>query len=321
MSFSDLRKKSGTSALADLTAKMEKMNQNQGGGYQNDDDRYWRHTPDKDGNASATIRFLPAPEGEDVPFVRLWDHFFKGPGGHYVENSLTTLGQDDPVSKFNSVLWKASDDKESPERKQASAQKRRLNYIANILVIKDPANPENEGKVFLYKFGKKIFNKIQAAMHPTDEEIEENNATPINPFDLWEGANLMLKVKKVAGYPNYDDSKFTAKKPAASSDDELEAIWRQEHKLQDLLDLKNFKSYDELKARLEKVLGHAIDDDGKPAARKKAVDSDFAATPAFKERAAPEAKEDRAPWDDESTTTGDVGMSEDEDEFFKNLGA
>lgn len=176
----------------------------------NADERFWKPTVDKSQNGSAIIRFLPAPANEDVPFVRYWDHGFQGPGGWYIEKSLTTIGQDDPVSEYNSKLWNSGRDE---DKETARKQKRRLHYISNVLVIKDPGNPDNEGKVFLYEYGKKIFDMINSSMHP---EFEDEEA--VNPFDLWEGSNFRLRIRQVEGYRNYDKSSFD--EPTALSTDE-----------------------------------------------------------------------------------------------------
>jgi hypothetical protein len=244
MSF-DALKKSRSSSLDKLNAQLEKVSQKS---YSDPNEgKFWKPTRDKAGNGFAIIRFLPASEGEEMPFVRIWDHGFQGPTGlWYIENSLTTLNQDDPVSEYNSKLWNSGIDS---DKEQARKQKRRLKYVANIQVIKDGANPENDGKVFLYQFGKKIFDKLNDLMNPQFED-----ETPVNPFDLWEGANFRLKIRQFEGYPNYDKSEFDS--PSALSDDdaELERIWKQQHSLQELLDPKNFKSYAELKAKLYRVL-------------------------------------------------------------------
>jgi len=228
-----------------LTAAAEKVSGNQ---KQNNgpDERYWKPTVDKAGNGSAIIRFLPAPQGEDVPFVRYWDHGFQGPGGWYIEKSLTSIGLDDPVGELNSKLWNSGleSDKET-----ARKQKRRLHYVSNILVVSDPAAPHNEGKVFLYEFGKKIFDKINDMMHP---QFEDEDA--VNPFDFWEGANFRLRIRQVEGYRNYDKSAFDSSSQLAA-DDQLESIWKTQHPLAEILDSKNFKSYEELQQKLNRVLG------------------------------------------------------------------
>jgi hypothetical protein len=246
MSFSDLKKQS---KLGNLTAKLvkevEKMNNN---GSSSGDDRLWKLECDKSGNGYAVIRFLPAPEGEDLPFVKLYSHAFQGPGGWYIENSLTTLGQKDPVSEYNTMLWNNGTD---AGKEAARKQKRKLTYVANIYVVKDPANPENEGKVFLYKFGKKIFDKLTAAMQP---EFEDEEA--IDPFDFWGGANFKLKAKNVAGYRNYDSSEFARPDALLDDDDAMEAIWKRQYSLAELVAADQFKDYDALKKRLDYVLGN-----------------------------------------------------------------
>ena len=245
MSFADLKKQSKLGSLTQkLVKEVEKLN-NTGG---NTDDRLWKLDVDKSGNGYAVIRFLPAPEGEDLPFVKLYSHAFQGPGGWYIENSLTTLSQKDPVSEYNTLLWNNGTDS---GKETARRQKRKLTYVSNIYVVKDPANPENEGQVFLYKYGKKIFDKITTAMQP---EFEDEDA--IDPFDFWQGANFKLKAKNVAGFRNYDSSEFAAVSPVLQDDDALEALWKKENSLQEFVAADQFKSYDELKKRLEYVLGN-----------------------------------------------------------------
>jgi hypothetical protein len=245
MSFADLKKQSKLGSLtAKLVKEVEKLNNTNG----NNDDRLWKLDVDKSGNGYAVIRFLPAPDGEDLPFVKLYSHAFQGPGGWYIENSLTTLSQKDPVSEFNTQLWNNGTD---AGKETARKQKRKLTYISNIYVVKDPANPENEGKVFLFKYGKKIFDKLTAAMQP---EFEDEEA--IDPFDFWQGANFKLKAKNVAGYRNYDSSEFASVTPLLDDDDALEALWKKENSLQEFVAADQFKSYDDLKKRLEYVLGN-----------------------------------------------------------------
>jgi|TARA_B100000424_G_scaffold13693_1_gene10077 hypothetical protein len=214
-----------------------------------DDDRFWKPTRDKAGNGYAVVRFLPAKEGEDLPWVRYWDHGFKGPTGlWYIENSLTSIGQDDPVSESNSVLWNSGRDE---DKALARERKRRLHYISNVLVVSDPENPQNEGKVFLYQFGKKIFDKIMDVMQPqfADEQ-------PVNPYDFWEGADFKIKIRKVEGWVNYDKSEFS--KPAAlfeGDEARLTEVYNKLYSLQDFLKPENYKTYDELKMKLNRVLG------------------------------------------------------------------
>ena len=195
-----------------LVKEVEKMNTTSGGS----DERLWKPEVDKTGNGYAVIRFLPAPNGEELPWAKMYTHAFQGPGGWYIENSLTTIGQKDPLGEINRELWNAGGEG-SPEREQARKQKRKLSYYSNIYVVQDKANPENEGRVFLYKYGKKIFDKIMEAMQPEFEDEQ-----PINPFDFWQGANFKLKIKKVAGYWNYDSSEFDSVAPLLDDDDALE---------------------------------------------------------------------------------------------------
>lgn len=242
--FSSL-KKNRSKTLDKLNSQLEKISSKS---YQDPNaGKFWKPTRDKAGNGFAVIRFLPAPQGEEMPFVRLWDHGFQGPTGlWYIENSLTTLNQDDPVSEFNSKLWNSGVES---DKDQARKQKRRLKYTANIYVVKDSGNPENEGKVFLYQFGKKIFDKLNDLMNPTFEDED-----PVNPFDLWEGANFRLKIRQFEGYPNYDKSEFDPAAPLSEDDAELERIWGEQHSLEEIVSEKNFKSYAELKTKLYRVL-------------------------------------------------------------------
>ena len=244
MSFSDLKKQSKLGSLTSkLVKEVEKMNTAGGG----EDDRLWKPELDKTGNGFAVIRFLPAPESEELPWAKIYTHAFQGPGGWYIENSLTTLGQKDPVSEYNRELWNSGSDK---DKETVRKQKRKLSYYSNIYVVKDPVNPSNEGKVFLFKFGKKIFDKIMEAMQP---EFEDE--TPINPFDFWQGANFKLKIVKKDGYWNYDKSEFDRVSPLLDDDDALEALWKKEYSLSAVTAPDQFKSYDDLEKRLKYVLG------------------------------------------------------------------
>ena len=244
MSFSDLKKQSSLGSLTQkLVKEVEKMNNTSGGA----DERLWKPEMDKTGNGYAVIRFLPAPEGEELPWAKMYSHAFQGPGGWYIENSLTTLGQKDPVSEHNRELWNSGLDS---DKDTVRKQKRKLSYYANIYVVQDKANPQNEGKVFLYKFGKKIFDKVMEAMQP---EFEDE--TPINPFDFWQGANFKLKLKKVQGYWNYDSSEFDRPGPLLDDDDALEALWKKEYSLAEIVAADQFKSYEQLENRLKMVLG------------------------------------------------------------------
>jgi hypothetical protein len=246
-SFSQL-KSSRKSSLEKLTGELTKM---QSGSQQSNgpDERFWTPTVDKMGNGVAVIRFLPAPKDEDVPFVRIFSHGFKGPtGSWYIENSRTTIGESDPVSDLNTKLWNSGIES---DKDLARDQKRKLHFISNILVVKDPSNPENEGKVFLYKFGKKIFDKLNDLMNPAFDDEE-----PVNPFDFWEGANFRLKIRQVDGYRNYDKSDFDTSSSVSDDDSELENIWNLQYSLQEFVDPKNFKSYEELQNKLDRVLGN-----------------------------------------------------------------
>jgi hypothetical protein len=263
-SFANLKRNS--SQFDKLTKAVESVNNQSVEAGSKEDTRFWQPEVDKAGNGMAVIRFLPAPsiDGEDgLPWVRVFNHGFQGPGGWYIENSLTTLNQKDPVSEYNSTLWNSGIE---ANKEIARKQKRKLTYIANILVISDPTNPSNEGQIKLYKFGKKIFDKISEAMNP-----EFADETPVNPFDMWEGANFKLKIRNVEGYRNYDKSEFADKSALFEGDDsKLEELWKQEYSLKEFLEPKQFKPYEVLKARLDKVLGF---DGGAVAPKTKAEDA------------------------------------------------
>jgi hypothetical protein len=244
MSFSNLKKQSSLGSLTSkLVKEVEKMNNSSSGS----DDRLWKPEVDKAGNGYAVIRFLPAPNNEELPWAKMYSHAFQGPGGWYIENSLTTLGQKDPLGEYNRELWNSGNES---DKDTVRKQKRKLSYYSNIYVVQDKANPENEGRVFLYKYGKKIFDKIMEAMQP---EFEDE--TPINPFDFWQGANFKLKIKKVAGYWNYDSSEFDRTSQLFEDDDAMEAVWEKQHSLEQIVAADQFKTYDQLEARLKLVLG------------------------------------------------------------------
>lgn len=233
------------SDFSKIATEFEKTVNPQSQSYQ--DDRFWKPERDKAGNAQATIRFLARTEGDELPWVKIFDHGFQGPSGKwYIENSLTTIGQPDPVSELNTKLW---DSGSEANKDIARKQKRRLHYVANVLIISDPKHPENEGQVKLFKFGKKIFDKLIDKARPTFEDED-----PVNVFDYWEGANFKLRMKTVEGFPNYDASTFAEPSPVADSDEEILAIAQKQYKLSEFLDPKNFKSYDELKRKLDVVL-------------------------------------------------------------------
>ncbi|ADO99101.1 ssDNA binding protein [Prochlorococcus phage P-SSM7] len=251
MSFASLKKASSKGdTFAKLSREIDKLNQPAAGS--SADERFWKPELDKSGNGYAVIRFLPAPDGEEMPWAKVWSHAFKGPGGQwYIENSLTTLGKDDPVGELNRELWNSGRDS---DKEVARAQKRKLSYYSNIYVVQDPAHPENEGRVFLYKFGKKIFDKLIEAMQPAFAD-----ESPVDPFNFWKGADFKLKIRKVDGYWNYDKSEFAAPKVLGNfDDDKLESIWKEGYSLAEFEAEKNFKSYEQLTTRLNLVLGKGV---------------------------------------------------------------
>ena len=248
-SFKEM-KKNRMSNLQNLSKQVEKLAEKPS----YEDERIWKLERDKSGNGYAVIRFLPAAPNEDVPWVRIWTHGFKGPGGWYIENSLTTIGKDDPVSKANTALWNSGIDS---DKNIARERRRKLNYYSNIYIVEDSMNPENEGKVFLFRYGKKIFEKITGVMNP-----EFQDETPLNPFDFWEGANFKLKMRQVDGFPNYDKSEFTDKCPLDGDEKKMETIWSQQHSLTEIIEEKNFKNYAELEARFNTVIARVDNGDG-----------------------------------------------------------
>jgi hypothetical protein len=264
-----------------------------------DDTRFWQPEVDKSGNGMAIIRFLPAPavDGDDaLPWVRLFNHGFQGPGGWLIDNCLTTLSQACPVCEHNSVLWNSGIE---ANKEIVRKQKRKLSYYANVLIISDPKHPENEGQIRLFKFGKKIFDKISETMNP-----EFPDEKPVNPFDLWEGANFKLKIRNVEGYRNYDKSEFDSPEALfGGDDDKLEELWKKEYSLKEFLDAKNFKPYDQLKGRLDKVLGF----EGGAIKAKSSIDED-SDTPSFVNSKAT----------DEVLSKASAGVDDDLD-FFKSL--
>ena len=302
MSFAKL--KSNRTDISKLVSAAEAT----GGGKKQSyaDDRFWTPTKDKAGNGYAVIRFLPAPEGEDLPWVRYWDHGFKGPTGlWYIENSLTSIGQEDPVGEINAKLWNSGRDE---DKQIARDRKRRLHHVANILIVSDPANPENEGKVMLFKFGKKIFDKLMDVMQP-----QFADETPVNPFDFWDGADFKLKIRNFEGYPNYDKSEFAS--PAAlynGDESKLETVYNKLHSLKDFLDPKNYKSYADLKTKLMRVLG----EEGQPLTTAEAVTLDYKASAPSPKMSAPEPTRQAAP----EPTFGSDGDTEDDTlSYFASL--
>ena len=245
-SFASLKKNRKTD-LEKLNQSIEKIN-NPKNNFSRDDDRFWKAELDKSGSGYAVIRFLPALNGEDMPYVRVFNHGFQGPGGWYIENSLTTMGQKDPLAEYNSTLWNSGIE---ANKEIARKQKRRLTYFSNIFVVEDKANPQNEGKTFLFRYGKKIFDKISSLSNP---EFEDE--TPTDVFNFWEGANFKLKIRKVDGYSNYDKSEFVTPAPLFEDDSEMERVWGEEYSLEEFVKGDNFKTYDALKTRLDVVLGN-----------------------------------------------------------------
>jgi hypothetical protein len=310
MSFAALKSKR-SSSIDQLVKAAESV----GGGSEKKsygDDRFWKPEVDKAGNGYAVIRFLPAAEGEDLPWVRYWDHGFKGPTGRwYIENSLTSIGQQDPVGELNSQLWNSGVE---ADKEKARAQKRRLHYVTNIMVVSDPANPANEGKVFLYKFGKKIFDKIMDVMQPAFQDED-----PVNPFDFWEGADFKLKIRNVEGYRNYDKSEFAGQSSLLGGDDaKLEEVYGKLYSLQDFVDPKNYKSYAELKAKLNQVLG----EEAMPMTTAESVSLDETAeTPSFPSRAANSIAEEPAPTEAYAPVTADSDDDDDMMSYFAKLKA
>lgn len=290
-SFANLKR--NKSSFDKLTKAIEATSQSADAGSK-EDTRFWQPEVDKAGNGMAIIRFLPAPaaDGDDsLPWVRVFSHGFQGQGGWLIDNCLTTLNDKCPVCEHNSVLWNSGIE---ANKEIVRKQKRKLNYIANILIISDPKHPENEGQVKLFKFGKKIFDKISEAMNP-----EFPDEKPVNPFDFWEGANFKLKIRNVEGYRNYDKSEFESAEALFDGDDaKLEELWKKEFSLKEFLDKKHFKSYDQLKSRLDKVLG-------------------FAGTAPVKSKANDEIV---SKFDDEEILNKKSSIADDEDlDYFKSL--
>jgi len=299
-SFKNLKKSSGS--VDKLTKELEKLNSPNGNS--GDDERLWKPDVDKAGNGFCIIRFLPAPavDGDDaLPWVRIFDHGFQGPGGWYIENSLTTIGQPDPASEHNSVLWNSGIE---ANKEIARKQKRRLKYVSNVLIIQDSKHPEHEGQIKLFKYGKKIFDKITEAMNPPFPD-----KAPINPYDFWAGANFKLKIRKFEGYQNYDLSEFEASSALFDGDDaKLEALWQKEYSLKEFHDAKNFKSYEELSRRLNKALGL----DGRTVAPFPSENN----TSAVPGRVAPQTQKPSTAETPKAATSAD---QDDDEEYFRNL--
>lgn len=300
MSFKDLKSNSKGN-LSRLTQELDKLNK---GTESYKDDRFWKCATDQAGNGFAVIRFLPPTEGAEVPWARVFNHGFKGPGGWYIENSLTTIGKKDPVSEMNTLLWNSGSDK---DKEIARERKRKLSYIANILVVSDPKHPENEGKTFLFKFGKKIFDKIMEKIKPEFAGDEK-----VDIFDFWTGANFKLKIRKVAGYTNYDKSEFDSVSPLLEGDDaKLEILWKKLYALKEFTDATNFKSYEELSTRLNAVLHGDAQVSSKTA---ESFDDD---SPVNKYKPAPPMKQKSAPKVTEPAE--EDGEEESALDYFKKL--
>lgn len=306
MSFAEL-KRNRKSNFEKLNSELDKLASNNS--YSDPiEEKLWKLDADKAGNGYAIIRFLPAPDGEDIPFIRIWDHGFQGPGGWYIEKSLTTLGENDPVGEDNSRLWNTGLES---DKELARKRKRRLSYYSNIYVISDPKHPENEGKVFLFKYGKKIFDMLNDMMNPPESEFEQID--PVNPFDLWEGANFKLRRRIANEWPSYDKSEFETPGPLSDDEAKLEEIYNSMHPLKELHDRKYFKTYEELKTRFEKAVGTT-------------------STPASSRRRVQEEKANDLPWDTSNEeaapafkeSVADTISSIDEDDgldmdFFRNV--
>ena len=291
-SFASL-KKNRSADLEKLNQSIEKIN-NPKNNFSREDERFWKAELDKSGSGYAVIRFLPSPENEDMPYVRVFNHGFQGPGGWYIENSLTTIGQKDPLAEYNSTLWNSGIE---ANKEIARKQKRRLTYFSNIFVVEDKANPQNEGKNFLFRYGKKIFDMVSSMANP---EFEDE--TQVDVFNLWDGANFKLKIRKLDGYSNYDKSEFITAAPLSEDDDKMESVWKSQHSLEEFVNESNFKSFDELKTRLDTVLGNTP-------------------SPAM---SAPSSVEDtRAPFDGgrsiESTPSSESSSDGDNLDYFKKL--
>lgn len=296
MSFANLKRQSGN--LDKLAKALEQLNSSESSGDRSD--AFWKCETDKAGNGMAVIRFLPAPEvdgDEALPWVKVFTHGFQGPGGWLIDNCLTTKNQACPVCEHNSALWNSGIE---ANKDVVRKQKRKLTYISNVYIVSDPKHPENEGQVKLFKFGKKIFDKITEAMNPAFED-----ETPINPFDLWGGANFKLKIRKVEGYQNYDKSEFESASVLGNFDDgELEKVWKMEHSLLNFVSDKEFKTYDELKTRLDRVLG--LSGDVKPKTTVETIREQVKSSPKVS---------DDAPWSDTAT----IEDEDDDMNYFKKL--
>jgi hypothetical protein len=302
MSFKDLKKKS--TDLSKITQELDKLNK--GGADSYKDDRFWKPELDQASNGFAVIRFLPVVDGEDVPWARVFSHGFQGKGGWFIENCPTTLGKKCPVCEANNELWNSGVE---DDKSVARDRKRKLSYVANVYVVSDPKHPENEGKVFLFKFGKKIFDKIMEKIQP-----EFPDDSPVNVFDFWQGANFKLKIRKVAGYINYDKSEFEEPTPLLGGDDaKLEGLWKKQHALKEFTNAENFKSYDELKSKMESVLRGGSEGKAKTAEEMEEIEEAEARFgSATKSKPAPKMPEKKSKQEDE-------GEEEDALSYFEKL--
>lgn len=305
-SLSELKKRK-SKRFEDLKDKLQSNSSNN---YKNNDERFWYPEVDKSGNGFAIIRFLDAPKGEDDPYVKVFSHSFQGPNGWFIENCPTSIGQSCVLCDYNRRLWNSGIES---DKSIVRNQKRKLSYISNILVLKDPQNPENEGTVRLFKFGQKVFAKIQDQMKPEFEDEE-----PTNVFDFWEGCNFRLKMRNLDGYRNYDKSEFDSPSPLSEDDSEIESIWNKEHSLKTFLDPENFKSKDEIHARLVKVLGFDPMSDTlyRPG---DIVTSNDTAEKRIKEDVVEKEEVEEVPVDFRKSTPPSSSSIDDDDDFFEDI--
>ena len=299
-------KKNSQGSIDRLSAEIQKLSSKQS----YDDDRMWSLTRDKSDNGYAVIRFLPPVEGEDIPWVRVFSHGFQGKGGWLIENCPTTIsGKKCPICEANNELWNSGLE---ANKQIARDRKRKLSYISNILVVSDPANPSNDGKVFLYKFGKKIFDKLQEAMNPTAPDEPK-----YNPFDLWKGANFKLKSHRESGFVSYEKSAFQPQSALFDGEEKrLEALWKTQYPLLPFVAPDQFKSYEELSSRLVSVLKGGVAEGAATRAEEAKPESDFRT----KMRAADESPFDPTP--KKNAAPAKVAKADDDDDamaYFKRL--
>lgn len=289
MAFKDLKNKSKD--LSKITQELDKLNK--GGAESYKDDRFWKPELDQASNGFAVIRFLPVVDGEDVPWARVFSHGFQGKGGWFIENCPTTLGKKCPVCEANNELWNSGVE---DDKTVARDRKRKLSYVANVYVVSDPKHPENEGKIFLFKFGKKIFDKIMEKIQP-----EFPDDQPVNVFDFWQGANFKLKIRKVAGYINYDKSEFEEPSALMGGDDaKLESLWKKQHALKEFTNAENFKSYDELKSKMDSVLRGGSEGKAKTAEEMEEIEEAESRFGSAKSKPAPKMPEKKSSVDEDA---------------------